>query len=72
MSFRDDNKVDYNYYEYLNELDWVSHTTALRTMPHQTQDEKLINLTKVVEDLQNRIEVLESIEQKNWDIKIDS
>jgi hypothetical protein len=67
MSLRDDNRVEYNY---LNELDWVSHNTAQRS-PIKKED-KLKELTKVVEDLQNRIEVLESIEQKNWDQKMDS
>mgnify|MGYP000742912815 CR=1 FL=1 len=70
MSLRDDNKVDYNYYEYLNELDWVSHNTSQK-MPLK-QDDKLIALTKVVEDLQNRIEILEAIEEKYWEHKLNS
>lgn len=67
MSLRDDNKIEYNY---LNELDWVSHNTAQRSPIKQ--DNKLIALTKVVEDLQNRIEILENSEQKEWDKKTDS
>ena len=70
MSLRDDNKVDYNYYEYLNELDWVSHNTSQRAP--LKQDDKLIALTKVVEDLQNRIEILEAIEERYWEHKLDS
>ncbi len=67
MSLRDDNRVEYNY---VNELEWVSHTTAQR--PQMQSEDKLIALTKVVEDLQNRIEVLEGIEQKEWEQKMDS
>tara|TARA_R100000935_G_C2785246_1_gene143465 strand:- start:112 stop:324 length:213 start_codon:yes stop_codon:yes gene_type:complete len=70
MSLRDDNKVNYNYYEYLNELDWVSHNTSQRAP--LKQNDRLINLTKVVEDLQNRIEILENIQQKEWEQKMDS
>jgi len=69
MSLRDDNRVEYNY---LNELDWVSHNTAQRSPTQITIDDKLIALTKVVEDLQTRIEVLENIEKKEWEEKIDS
>tara|TARA_R110002096_G_scaffold20391_2_gene67498 strand:- start:700 stop:894 length:195 start_codon:yes stop_codon:yes gene_type:complete len=64
MSFRD------NYYEYLNDNDWVSHTTGKHKI--NTMEEKLIELTKVVESLQSRIEVLESIEEKDWENKLDT
>ena len=66
MSLRDDNKVKYNYNEYLNENDWVSHSTA--TINNKLSlNEKLLNLTKAVEKLQKRIEILESIEEKKYD-----
>jgi len=69
MSLRDDNKVEYNYE---NELEWVSHNTAQRTPIHTTIDDKLIALTKVVENLQNRIETLEAIEEKYWEHNLNS
>tara|TARA_R100001463_G_scaffold6764_4_gene21935 strand:+ start:5153 stop:5362 length:210 start_codon:yes stop_codon:yes gene_type:complete len=69
MSLRDDNRVEYNYE---NELEWVSHNTAQNSLVHTTIDDKLIALTKVVENLQSRIETLEAIEEKNWDENINS
>ncbi len=41
MSLRDDNRVEYNY---VNELEWVSHTTAQR--PQMQSEDKLIALTR--------------------------
>lgn len=66
MSLRDDNKVKYDYNEYLNENDWVSHSTAAINNK-LSLNEKLLNLTKAVEKLQKRIEILESIEEKKYD-----
>tara|TARA_R110000765_G_scaffold219865_1_gene323890 strand:- start:780 stop:1001 length:222 start_codon:yes stop_codon:yes gene_type:complete len=68
MSFRDNNKVDYDYWKSLSDEDWSTNTTGGRNKPIiNSLDEKLIELTKIVESLQDRIEVLESIESKEWD-----
>lgn len=66
MSLRDKNKIEYDYYEYLNSNDWVSHSTGSSKL---TNEQKLINLTKVVESLQEKINILEdqvySLQQTN-------
>jgi CII-binding regulator of phage lambda lysogenization HflD len=66
MSLRDKNKIEYDYYEYLNSNDWVSHSTVSSKL---TNEQKLINLTKVVESLQEKINILEdqvySLQQTN-------
>tara|TARA_R110000737_G_C14586961_1_gene486766 strand:+ start:1241 stop:1480 length:240 start_codon:yes stop_codon:yes gene_type:complete len=79
MSLRDDNKVDYNYQEYLNELDWVSHNTAQRPPTQQSQEDKLISLTKAVEGLHQEVERLkielyrlEGVQEKQWETYLDS
>lgn len=70
MSFRDDNKVNYDYGQSLENENWTTNTTGGSLSPSIII--KIIELTKVVESLQNRIEVLESIESKEWENKLDS
>tara|TARA_R110000787_G_scaffold100135_1_gene204992 strand:+ start:470 stop:691 length:222 start_codon:yes stop_codon:yes gene_type:complete len=72
MSFRDKYTPKYNYWNELEDADWSTNTTEEKYKSKvNLLNEKLIELTKVVESLQDRIEVLESIEEKNWDEKKD-